>query len=156
MINRRRIVETYDPGADRRGTGFLLSSSLVLTAAHCVPSGPGAVVAVRSEQETDFRDDVIVRWAGSGDCDIALLEMTDPHGYGRVAAGPVSFGRPVDVVDWQAVGFPWAQERQGRVRPRTAAESAAGRLNPLTGMRRGCPRLRRTCGGGPRLMPAVW
>ena len=49
MIIRRRVVETYDPGADRRGTGFLLSSSLVLTAAQCVPSGRGAAVAVRSE-----------------------------------------------------------------------------------------------------------
>lgn len=137
MINRRRVVETYDPGADRRGTGFLVSSSLVLTAAHCVPSGRGAVVAVRNEQEADFRDDVTVRWVGSGNCDIAVLELANPRGYGRVAARPVSFGRPVDVVEWQAVGFPWAQERQGRAGPRTAAESAAGRLDPLTGMRAG-------------------
>jgi len=34
-----------------------------------------------------------------------------------------------------------------------ARDTTAGDLKPE---QRGCPGLRRTCGGGPRLMPAVW
>lgn len=49
----------------------------------------------------------------------------------------MTFGVPVAKVEWQAVGFPWAQERPGATAPRTAAESANGWLDPLTGLRGG-------------------
>jgi Trypsin-like peptidase domain len=155
MINRRRVVETYDPSVDRRGSGFLLSPSLVLTAAHCVPSGTGAKVAVRAERDMTFREDGTVRWTGRGECDLALIELAETHRYGHV--NPVPFGRPVGLVNWQAVGFPWAQERPGSARPRTAAESASGRLDPLTGMRAGTYDVEITSGvpesRGPGLSP---
>ena len=137
MISRRRVVETYDPATEIRGSGFLLSPSIVLTARHCVPAPPGRAVAVRASDDSQFRHGATVRWVGAGDCDVALVELPEGERVSRSVAPPVWLGRPVAVMECQAVGFPWAQERPGQMRPRTAAEAPRMRLSPLTGLRAG-------------------
>lgn len=137
MINRRRVVETYDPRRNVRGSGFLLSARLVVTAAHCVPSGLNAIVHVRTEAQAEFVQEATVRWTGDADLDLALLDLGDGDPYRLNGQDPLPLGRPVSTVTWQAVGYPWAQERPNLGRPRTAAESAEGRLDPITGMRSG-------------------
>ena len=94
MISRRRVVETYDPATEIRGSGFLLSPSIVLTARHCVPAPPGRAVAVRASDDSQFRHGATVRWVGAGDCDVALVELPEGERVSRSVAPPVWLGRP--------------------------------------------------------------
>jgi tetratricopeptide (TPR) repeat protein len=136
VIDRRRVCEIYDPAADVRGSGFFLSSRLVVTAAHCAPGGLGTEVFLRNEGQAEFDDRAVVRWLGQGGTDVALLELDD-DGAGFRTWRSARIGRPVSEVRWEAVGFPWAQMREAETGSRTAAEAAGGRLQPLTGMRAG-------------------
>ncbi|HEU4948422.1 MAG TPA: hypothetical protein VFT31_14825 [Kribbella sp.] len=128
-----RVVETYVRSTGDRGSGFLVTGRLVLTAAHCVPVEPGAEVEIR-RLNADGWVVAHLRWSGHDDLpdragiDAALVELSVADACGPDAGATVPFGTPIGTVDWLAVGFPHF-DKVGGV---TEDESASGRLDPFT------------------------
>ncbi|MET9312512.1 serine protease [Kribbella sp. NPDC003505] len=127
-MDERRIVETHSPAIRKRGSGYLVTDRMVLTAAHCVGHEIGETVRIRRFNESQWEVGLL-RWSGQRNgIDAALVEMEPaalrPDDAGKV----VRFGTPIGVVEWQAIGFP-RFNNQGRV---TENESARGRLDPIT------------------------
>ncbi|MEV7688833.1 trypsin-like peptidase domain-containing protein [Streptomyces bungoensis] len=130
----------------RRGSGYLLTPELVLTAGHCV--GPeGSEVTVRKYARTDGgyelpaeRHTFLVRVRGDDELDYALLGSTtaDPFRTGRDGrCGDVRWGRLVgeDAVAAQALGFPRSGVRQVGSQRLLEVEDVRGTVLPLTGSR---------------------
>ena len=126
-----RVVETWAKTTKSRGSGYLISGRVILTAAHCVPKQVNAEVNVRRLNEADWRRAYVKWWGRDPSVDAALLEFdadeegTDPYGLGD---GLVRFAKPISEVGWSAVGFPWADERDGVTEP----EQTKGQLDPTT------------------------
>ncbi|MFD9434273.1 hypothetical protein [Streptomyces sp. NPDC060002] len=149
-LDAERLVSLAADG--RRGSGYLLTPELVLTAGHCV--GPeGSAVTARayarhegsyhlSEERHTFR--VAVR--GDEEPDYALLESTadDPFRTGRDSpSAEVRLGRLIGegAVAAQALGFPKSGVEQSGARRLVNPEDVRGRVLPLTGSRREVRRL---------------
>ncbi|MFF0087865.1 trypsin-like peptidase domain-containing protein [Streptomyces canus] len=149
-LDAERLVSLTANG--RRGSGYLLTPELILTAGHCV--GPtGSAVAARayarhegsydlSEERHTFR--VAVR--GDEEPDYALLESTADNPF-RTArddpSGEVHLGRLIGegAVAAQALGFPKSGVQQAGTRQLMNPEDVRGRVLPLTGSRREVRRL---------------
>ncbi|MDQ6945702.1 MAG: tetratricopeptide repeat protein [Actinomycetota bacterium] len=128
-----RVVELYSPGegaGGQVGSGYLIGSEVVLTAAHVVVGLPlwpvdetvpteVAAPGVCSARPLGERDWVpaVVAWRDEVK-DLAVLRLAFgvpplPTAGAEPRWGQVVGSEPVDV---SAVGFPWAQERPDRVR----------------------------------------
>ncbi|MFF7169337.1 trypsin-like peptidase domain-containing protein [Streptomyces pseudovenezuelae] len=149
-LDAERLVSLSANG--RRGSGYLLTPELILTAGHCV--GPkGSEVTARayarhegsydlSEERHTFR--VAVR--GDEEPDYALLESTADDPFRTAQDGPsgeVRLGRLIGegAVAAQALGFPKSGVQQAGTRQLVTPEDVRGRVLPLTGARREVRRL---------------
>jgi hypothetical protein len=119
----------------RQGSGYLLSPTVVLTAAHVVAGAPLVTAIVpRGRIQT-----CTVVWASQDPaCDVALLCAEEPLTSGTPATpwpvtswGKVPPGEPVK--DCQAIGYP-AIAREGRW---LDTEQLVGTLKPASGLLRG-------------------
>src|SRR5262245_60319601 len=113
---RSRIAEVWSGGGGegRSGSGYLIGSRHVLTAAHVV-EGSGLRVDVRCLGQDEWAE-ARVAWRDAGR-DVALLEISD-RGWVAPAVSAMRWGRiwGVEPVGCLAVGFPDAQERPEQVR----------------------------------------
>ncbi|MEV7738904.1 trypsin-like peptidase domain-containing protein [Streptomyces sp. NPDC088921] len=149
-LDAERLVSLSADG--RRGSGYLLTPELVLTAGHCV--GPkGSAVTARaytrhegsydlSQERHTFR---VAVW-GDEEPDYALLESTADHPFRTARDGPsgeVRLGRLIGegAVTAQALGFPRSRVEQAGARRLVNPEDVRGRVLPLTGSRREVRRL---------------
>ncbi|MFI0544369.1 trypsin-like peptidase domain-containing protein [Streptomyces sp. WSLK1-3] len=149
-LDAERLVSLTADG--RRGSGYLLTPELILTAGHCVGPGGSAVTArayTRHEGSYDLsreRHTFRVAVRGDGEPDYALLESTadDPFRTARDGpAGEVRLGRLTGegAVAAQALGFPKSGVEQAGTRQLLNPEDVRGRVLPLTGSRREVRRL---------------
>ncbi|RRR78243.1 serine protease [Streptomyces sp. RP5T] len=149
-LDAERLVSLTTDG--RRGSGYLLTPELILTAGHCVGPGGSAVTArayTRHEGSYDLsreRHTFRVAVRGDGEPDYALLESTadDPFRTARDGpAGEVRLGRLTGegAVAAQALGFPKSGVEQAGTRQLLNPEDVRGRVLPLTGSRREVRRL---------------
>ncbi|MGX1364950.1 tetratricopeptide (TPR) repeat protein [Streptomyces canus] len=149
-LDAERLVSLTADG--RRGSGYLLTPELILTAGHCVGPGGSAVTArayTRHEGSYDLsreRHTFRVAVRGDGEPDYALLEATadDPFRTARDGpAGEVRLGRLTGegAVAAQALGFPKSGVEQAGTRQLLNPEDVRGRVLPLTGSRREVRRL---------------
>ncbi|MFF4632678.1 hypothetical protein [Streptomyces griseorubiginosus] len=148
-LDAERLVSLSVDG--RRGSGYLLTPGLVLTAGHCV--GPkGSAVTVRAygrhEGSYDLSQAHTFRVTARGDAehDYALLESTADDPFRRALDGPldeVRLGRLIGegAVAAQALGFPKSGVEQAGARRLVNPEDVRGRVLPLTGSRRAVRRL---------------
>ena len=148
-LDAERLVSLSSDG--RRGSGYLLTPGLVLTAGHCV--GPkGSAVTVRAygrhEGSYDLSQPHTFRVTARGDAehDYALLESTADDPFRRALDGPldeVRLGRLIGegAVAAQALGFPKSGVEQAGARRLVNPEDVRGRVLPLTGSRRAVRRL---------------
>ena len=106
-------------GPARRGTGYLVTSQLVLTAAHVL----AGVVSIRLR----FNADQPGEWSAEGELtwsdpvlDVALIRIVDssitPLGPAPAVA-PVRFGRIAQPAECEALGFPRFKLREDATRP---------------------------------------
>lgn len=116
------------------GTGYLIGPSLVLTAAHVVPSGesqPSATVMVCVPGQEPLEGNV-VWWRKNDQVDGALIQIPAAHGAGTLPRLPTRYGAFVTAVASQpaeAIGFPRLQKYQS-VRDQ---EQFDGHVSPQTG-----------------------
>ncbi|MGN9757563.1 hypothetical protein [Streptomyces sp. SD31] len=167
-LDAERLVSLSAEG--KRGSGYLLTPNLVLTAGHCVGS-KGAAVTVRkycrregSYELPDDRQTFLVAVKGDAELDCALLESTvdDPFRTGQGGRrDEVRLGRLVgeDAVPAQALGFPRSGVTEAGARRWVNVEDVRGAVLPLTGSRREVRRLNfqiRT-GGSPAVQgSSLW
>ncbi|MDF3145995.1 MULTISPECIES: hypothetical protein [unclassified Streptomyces] len=149
-LDAERLVSLSAEG--KRGSGYLLTPDLVLTAGHCVGS-KGSAVTVRkycrregSYELPDDRQTFLVAVKESAELDCALLESTvgDPFRTGQGGRlDEVRLGRLVgeDAVPAQALGFPRSGVTEAGARRWVNVEDVRGTVLPLTGSRREVRRL---------------
>ncbi|MDP5315595.1 S1 family peptidase [Streptomyces poriferorum] len=146
-MKKKRVVEVWaQRGEDDWGcgSGYLVSSRLVLTAAHVIVDGK--LDGTRTFDELATSDDVRlgawgfsdlftgkVIWRGEGpDLDVALVEITD-DAWAPTALPPVRWGRTTcqeTKVACKATGFPQVLRLPDARRER---EQLSGSINPGTG-----------------------
>jgi tetratricopeptide (TPR) repeat protein len=133
-VDLARVIELYAPAGEgaggQVGSGYLIGSQVVLTAAHVVVGLPGwpvdetlptevAGAGVCSARLLGERDWVpaVVAWRDE-DNDVAVLRLAFGVPPLMTASAEPRWGRVVgsEPVDVTAVGFPWAQERPDRAR----------------------------------------
>ena len=100
------LVTPAGPGPERRGSGYRVSPTSVLTAAHVVGGAARVRVRCNADRPGEWVSDGEVVWADA-DVDAAVVEI--PPRAGDEEAGPVGFGRVAErdaVVTATAMGFP--------------------------------------------------
>ena len=110
-INPGRVAELLitpaAPGSGRRGSGYRVSASAVLTAAHVVADAARVQVRFNADRPGEWISDGIVEWSDST-VDAAVVSITPrPEDEGQVT--PVAFSRVVErdaVLACSAMGFP--------------------------------------------------
>ncbi|MET8687321.1 FxSxx-COOH system tetratricopeptide repeat protein [Streptomyces sp. NPDC004732] len=142
----RRVVEIWNPGARRSGTGFLVADRIVLTALH---NALGARQLEVRRLDPEGRDE---GWAGAEllwpereqdpEVDVALIRVTDGAWTVPDEMDPVRWGRiDAAVVEERlgclAVGFPRSEVRDG-VRD---TKEIRGHVEALTGLKSGGERI---------------
>jgi tetratricopeptide (TPR) repeat protein len=122
-----RLAEVWSQG--EYGSGYLVESRLILTAAHiCANKG---VSHVRLSDSSRWIPSQIL-WRRD-DIDAALLEIIDPGSHQTQEVSAVHWGRLVTStpgIPCEVIGFPWAQRQETKER---FAEQRVGRINPITG-----------------------
>lgn len=149
-LDAERLVSLSAEG--KRGSGYLLTPDLVLTAGHCVGS-KGSTVTVRkysrragSYELPDERHAFLVAVKGNTELDFALLQSTTDDPFRTERDGrrdEVRLGRLVgeEAVAAQALGFPRSGMAQAGARRWMNVEDVRGSVLPLTGSRREVRRL---------------
>ncbi|WP_052863788.1 S1 family peptidase [Streptomyces niger] len=138
-----RVMEIWcrssrDDEQPKAGSGYLVSTDLVLTARHCVNLAE-AVVDVRRVARTgtgQWHRAEVLWMAPEGASDIAVLHIRD-SGWTRQRLRPVRWGRLAgadEQVPCIAVGFPDAERSSGNVRD---TKEIRGVIEPLTGVKSG-------------------
>jgi WD40 repeat protein len=131
-------------GSESCGSGYLVGNRLVLTAAHVIRSGSGAVAeTVRVQLLGGELQAAEVRWlrydGPSEGVDAALLEITD-QGWSPPTLELVRWGRiegDQPGVQAQVIGFPDSMEHKEY----RDVDQAPGTVSPLTGIVAGRPHL---------------
>ncbi|MFI1067094.1 hypothetical protein ACH4TC_35075 [Streptomyces spororaveus] len=142
-LDAERLVSL---SADERGSGYLLTPDLVLTAGHCVGMRDSTATVrkyVRRGGGYDLSDEphtFTVVAKGTQDTDFALLTSTtaDPFGTGSLDRYvEVRLGRLVgeEAVPAQTLGFPRSQLYEAGTEQFLNVEDARGAILPRTGAR---------------------
>ena len=101
------LVTPVQPGPGRRGSGYRVSASAVLTTAHVVRDAARVRVRFNADRPGMWFTEGTVAWSDPA-LDVAVVTITPrPHDEGQVA--PVRFGRVVErdaVLACSAMGFP--------------------------------------------------
>ncbi|MEV0253116.1 tetratricopeptide repeat protein [Streptomyces sp. NPDC050732] len=138
----RRVVEIWNPGEGRAGTGYLVADRIVLTALHNVRGAGGLEVRRLDPDGHDQWADAEVLWPERGpdpQPDAALILVTGASWAPLLpGAAPVRWGRIDPAVAESrlgclAVGFPRAEARDG-VRD---TKEIRGHIETLTGLKSG-------------------
>jgi hypothetical protein len=135
--NIRQVAEIIVRGSrpERRGTGYMFSPSIILTAAHVVSAGERVRVRFEARTEAEWSAEVSGLWSDV-ELDVAILFIEPKH---SVAYRPVRFGRIGDGsarLSYRAVGFPLFKVRRDDGTYRDTAE-AAGEIAPLSNHKEG-------------------
>src|SRR6478609_4546754 len=107
-VQRRRVAELIvDNGLEtaRRGSGYRVSTTVVITAGHVVRDARSVLVRFNADLPEEWSSAAVVRFADPG-CDLGAVSLEEPDGE-QVELS--SFGRLGDrpaVVAFEAVGFP--------------------------------------------------
>lgn len=130
------VIITGTTGGGRRGSGYRVTDTAVLTAAHVVADAAGVRVRFNADRPDQWAAPATVAWSDT-DADVAVLTVVPPSGLPAVA--PARFGRVTEdhhaVVDVHAAGFPlWKQRRRpdgGRFRELHQADGTVAALSNL-------------------------
>jgi hypothetical protein len=129
------VAEIIVPATDGRGTGYLLTPSLILTAAHVVAGASSAWVRFEARTGNEWRADVDDMWCDE-DLDVALLSIEPRDG---MTVRPVAFGRLGafdNQVPFSTVGFPRFKVRKDDTKYRDSAH-VTGKIAPLSNRKEG-------------------
>jgi Trypsin-like peptidase domain len=112
------LVTPAQPGPGRRGSGYRVSASTVLTAAHVVRDAARVQVRFNADRPGEWLAEASVDWLDSG-VDAAVVTFPDrPQDEGPMA--PVRFGRVAErdaVLACSAMGFPRFKLRDDAAQP---------------------------------------
>jgi hypothetical protein len=112
------LVTPAVPGPGRRGSGYRVSASAVLTAAHVVQGAAQVWVRFNADRPGEWLTEGTVEWSDST-VDAAVVSiMPRPKDEGQVT--PVAFGRVADrdaVLTCSAMGFPRFKLRNDPAQP---------------------------------------
>jgi hypothetical protein len=112
------LVAPAGPGPGRRGSGYRVTASAVLTAAHVVRDAARVQVRFNADRPTEWLTDGQVVWSEEA-VDAAVVAITPrPGEEGRLA--PAGFGRVAErdaVLACSAMGFPRFKLREDPGRP---------------------------------------
>ncbi|MEV6482812.1 trypsin-like peptidase domain-containing protein [Streptomyces sp. NPDC051576] len=146
MLERDRACEIHS--GDRYGSGYRITTTLILTAGHVVDDESDAMVSFLSDQSLSNDSGAVrvrparVVWRAQGEhwrgTDAALLELTedDAEYYPPPRWGVLVCGRPG--VKCTALGFPDVQVSETDARREVReAEQLRGKINPLTKVKAG-------------------
>ncbi|WP_225844935.1 trypsin-like peptidase domain-containing protein [Streptomyces sp. HPF1205] len=103
------VVVTLPQGRQRRGSGYLVASGLVLTAAHVVRGADTIRVRFEADRPGEWSSDARVEWCGAKRADVALLALTSESGPFRQPVDTALFGTVGErdaVLRCSALGFP--------------------------------------------------
>jgi hypothetical protein len=113
-LDPHRLAEVIVVDADgrsRRGSGYRVTTTTVLTAAHVTRGAATVLVRFDAAQPTEWTAAATVAWSDA-DSDLAVLAIEPPEGAGVVT--PARYGRLGDhraFVSATAAGFPWWKQR---------------------------------------------
>ncbi|MGW1026386.1 tetratricopeptide repeat protein [Streptomyces sp. NPDC002577] len=133
------IIVITAAGNGRRGSGYRVTDTAVLTAAHVVADATGVQIRFDADRPGQWMVPARVAWSDI-DTDVAVLAFAPPAGSGAVA--PTRFGRIADdrhaVIDVHAAGFPlWKQRRRPDGRRFRELHQADGTVAALSNLRTG-------------------
>lgn len=103
-----QLVTTRRSGPGRRGSGYLMSEGIVLTAAHVVRDAASATVRFITDKGEASDAAATIIWLDSG-IDVALLRVSAESTFAVLATGRVPrpvFARVSGVAECEALGFP--------------------------------------------------
>jgi hypothetical protein len=102
---KRCVARVVPDGGGSHGTGFFIADRLLLTCAHVVKGGKGAMVTVQPFQREERGGTVLDAIADKGRGDIALVEVMAINGEEKLPA--VALHHAIgDQIPYLAVGFP--------------------------------------------------
>jgi hypothetical protein len=114
------LVTPAKPGSGRRGSGYRVSPSVVLTAAHVVREAAGVRVRFNADRPGEWITDGTVEWSDLAPMvDVAVVTIT-PRSQDEGQVAPVGFGRVAErdaVLACSAMGFPWFKLRNDSAQP---------------------------------------
>ncbi|WP_372348129.1 trypsin-like peptidase domain-containing protein [Streptomyces sp. KL116D] len=133
------VIVTGAAGARRRGSGYRIGDTAVLTAFHVVAQAADVQLRFDADRPGQWTAAATVAWSDGG-CDLAVLEFTPPPGAAPVPAA--RFGRVDDerhaVVGVHAAGFPlWKRRRAPDGRQFRELHQADGTVAALSNLRTG-------------------
>ncbi|MFB9392766.1 trypsin-like peptidase domain-containing protein [Streptomyces coeruleoprunus] len=137
-LDPHRIAEVIvtTPSGGRRGSGYRVTDTAVLTAAHVVDGAGEVKVRFDADRPGQWIVPATVAWTDS-EADVAVLTVVPPQD--APAAAPASFGRITEdhhaVIAVHAAGFPlWKQRRRpdgGRFRELHQTDGTVAALSNL-------------------------
>ncbi|MEV7177502.1 trypsin-like peptidase domain-containing protein [Kitasatospora sp. NPDC093679] len=132
------VIATSAAGRGRRGSGYRVGDTAVLTAWHVVAEAAEVRVRFDADRAGQWAAQAAVSWADPG-TDLAVLSFTPP---GAQSVPPARFGRIPDdrhaVVAVHAAGFPlWKQRRRADGRAFRELHQADGTVAALSNLRTG-------------------
>ncbi|MFI6002043.1 trypsin-like peptidase domain-containing protein [Streptomyces sp. NPDC051366] len=108
------VIVTTTAGGGRRGSGYLVGGTAVLTAFHVVAGAAEVLVRFDADRPGQWAAAAELAWSDPG-TDVAVLSFTAPPGAAPVPSA--RFGRIGDdrhaVIDVHAAGFPLWKRRRG-------------------------------------------
>ncbi|MFE2475006.1 tetratricopeptide repeat protein [Streptomyces sp. NPDC059389] len=108
------VIVTTPAGGGRRGSGYQVGDTAVLTALHVVAGAAGVQVRFDADRPGQWAAKAELAWSDP-ETDVAVLTFTAPPG--AVPVPPARFGRIGDdrhaVIDVHAAGFPLWKRRRG-------------------------------------------
>ncbi|MEU5436766.1 trypsin-like peptidase domain-containing protein [Streptomyces sp. NPDC020719] len=141
-LDPHRIAEIIveSPEGRRRGSGYRISTTTVLTAAHVVADATRTLVRCDADQPAEWSAPAMVTWADAGS-DLAVLSVGAPAAAPAVTA-PARFARIADdrhgVIGVHAAGFPlWKRRRRSDGAYFRELHQADGTVAALSNLRTG-------------------
>ncbi|MDF6020138.1 trypsin-like peptidase domain-containing protein [Streptomyces sp. JH34] len=133
------VIVTTAAGARRRGSGYRVGDTAVLTALHVVAGASAVRVRFDADRPGQWSAAAVTVWSDDG-TDVAVLAFEPPEG--TAAVGPAPFGRIGDdrhaVVTVHAAGFPlWKRRRGTDGRQFRELHQADGTVAALSNLRTG-------------------
>ncbi|MEU7551488.1 tetratricopeptide repeat protein [Streptomyces sp. NPDC044571] len=133
------VIVTTSAGGGRRGSGYRVGDTAVLTAFHVVAGAAAVRVRFDADRPGQWAAGAELAWSDPA-TDVAVLTFTPPAGAGPVP--PARFGRIGDdrhaVIDVHAAGFPlWKRRRGADGRQFRELHQADGTVAALSNLRTG-------------------